>query len=100
MLRFNRMNARDQTPRAIPKTVTEITPPFYVVFAVSTRLGDAHVRNRIKRRLREALHALLKTGGVKRSGFDLAIIPKKETADLPFADLCHDLEMALKRLPK
>lgn len=84
MLRFN------------PAPETE--PPFQVVFAVSVRLGDAHVRNRIKRRLREALFATLKKGTVKKSGFDLAILPKKETADLPFQELCAELEMALRRL--
>ena len=84
MLRFNR--------------APETEPAFQVVFAVSARLGDAHVRNRIKRRLREALFATLQKGTVKKSGFDLAILPKKETADLPFEELCVELEMALKRL--
>jgi ribonuclease P protein component len=86
MLRFNRSS--------------ESNPPFQVVFAVSAKLGDAHVRNRIKRRLREALHEVLKTGTVKQAGFDLAIIPKKETADADFGNLCADLKMALGRLPK
>jgi ribonuclease P protein component len=75
-------------------------PPIRVVFAVAARLGAAHERNRIKRRLREALFAVLKVGEVKASGFDLAILPKKEVADLPFADLCNDLQIMLQRLPK
>lgn len=74
-------------------------PPFQVVFAVSSRLGDAHVRNRIKRRLREAMFAILKEGRLKQRGFELAVIPKKEVADLAFAELVTDLETALKRLP-
>ncbi len=86
MLRFERSN--------------EVNPPFQVVFAVSRKLGDAHVRNRIKRRLREALFILLKEGKVKQSGFELAIVPKKEVADLDFAELGADLQAALKRLPK
>ncbi len=89
MLRFNRSDLR-----------TQADPPFHVVFAVSAKLGDAHVRNRIKRRLREALHEIMKSGAVKQVGFDLAIIPKKETADADFGDLCADLKMALQRLPK
>lgn len=79
---------------------TEIDPPFQVVFAVSRKLGDAHVRNRIKRRLREALFSLLKENKVKQAGFDLAVIPKKEVADIDFSDLVADLQSALKRLPK
>ena len=58
------------------------------------------VRNRIKRRLREALFLLLKEGKVKQTGFELAIIPKKEVADLDFSELAADLQSALKRLPK
>lgn len=85
MLRFERSNAAD--------------PPFQIVFAVSSRMGDAHVRNRIKRRLREAMFAILKEGALKQRGFELAVIPKKEVADLAFAELVIDLETALKRLP-
>lgn len=77
-----------------------IHPPFQVVFAVSNRLGAAHVRNRIKRRLREALFTVLKDGAVKQQGFELAIVPKKEVADSDFAQLCDDLRQALRRLPK
>lgn len=79
---------------------TQINPPFQVVFAVSRKLGGAPVRNRIKRRLREALFLLLKEGKVKQTGFELAIIPKKEVVDLDFSELAADLQSALKRLPK
>ncbi len=85
MLRFERSNA--------------VNPPFQIVFAVSSRLGDAHVRNRIKRRLREAMFAILKEGVLKPRGFELAVIPKKEVVDLAFADLIADLRAALVRLP-
>lgn len=85
MLRFERSNAAD--------------PPFQIVFAVSSRMGNAHVRNRIKRRLREAMFAILKEGALKQRGFELAVIPKKEVADLPFAELITDLRTALLRLP-
>jgi ribonuclease P protein component len=79
---------------------TEVDPPFQVVFAVSRKLGGAPVRNRIKRRLREALFLLLKEGKVKQTGFELAIIPKREVVDLDFSELAADLQSALKRLPK
>lgn len=73
-------------------------PPLSVVFAVSKKTGDAPLRNRIKRRLREALFAIMKASEVKSVGFDIAIIPKKEVADLDFAALCDELRVALKKL--
>jgi len=73
-------------------------PPLRVVFAVKSRLGPATVRNRIKRRLREALFHVLKEGRVQISGFDLAIIPRKEVAELDFSELCDDLRHALRQV--
>ncbi|MBX3723276.1 MAG: ribonuclease P protein component [Turneriella sp.] len=86
MLRFNRVPESGHPPR--------------VVFAVASRLGAAHERNRIKRRLREALFAVLKKGRVNGTGFDIALLPKKETADLDFGKLCDELQTALRKLPK
>lgn len=86
MLRYNRSSG--------------VHPPFFAVFAVASRLGAAHQRNRIKRRLREALHAVLRAGHIRQAGFEIAIIPKKETADLDFGKLCDDLQAALRKLPK
>lgn len=76
-----------------------VNPPFQVVLAVSQRLGDAHQRNRIKRRLREALFTVLREGRVTKHGFELAILPKKDVADLPFLRLCDEVRMALSKLP-
>lgn len=76
-----------------------VNPPFQVVFAVSQRLGDAHQRNRIKRRLREALLAVLQEGRITKHGFELAILPKKDVADLPFLRLCDEVRRALSKLP-
>lgn len=77
---------------------TDCEPPLRVVFAVSSRLGPATVRNRIKRRLREALFLTLKEGRANPAGFDIAIVPRKEVAELDFAELCADLRQALRRV--
>jgi ribonuclease P protein component len=76
----------------------DAVPPLRVVFAVSSRLGPATVRNRIKRRLREALFQVLKEGQIKGAGFDLAIIPRKEVVELKFSELCNDLRQVLRRV--
>lgn len=78
----------------------ETAPPFRVVFAVSAKLGCATRRNRAKRRLREALHLILKANVVERSGFDLAIIPRAEVTELAFAELMEDIKSTLRRLPR
>lgn len=72
--------------------------PLRVVLAVSNRLGPATVRNRIKRRLREALFLVLKEGRTNASGLDIAILPRKEVAELEFTELCADLRQALRRV--
>jgi len=77
---------------------TDSVPPLRVVFAVSSRLGPATVRNRIKRRLREALFLTLKEGRSNASGFDIAIVPRKEVAELDFSELCDDLRQALRHV--
>lgn len=69
-----------------------------VVFAVSSRLGPATFRNRIRRRLREALFLILKERKVPCSGFEIAIVPRKEVAEMDFAELCGELREVMRRL--
>ena len=55
---------------------------------VSVKLGGAVVRNRAKRRIREAyrLHE-----GRFREGFDLVIVARHAIVDAPFGRICDDL---------
>jgi ribonuclease P protein component len=55
-------------------------------------VGDAVVRNTVKRRLREAACSL-----PARAGFDVVIGARKPAADAPFGDLKRALELALRR---
>jgi len=56
-------------------------------FSVSRKVGKAVVRNRVRRRLREALRLL-----PLRHGWDIVVIARPATASLSFADLRAALE--------
>jgi len=67
-----------------------------VGFTVTKKIGNAVVRNRCKRRLREVVRILL--GPVPPQGWDLVLLGRDATADRDFASLIGDLRGALKQL--
>jgi ribonuclease P protein component len=67
-----------------------------VGYTASRKVGIAVVRNRAKRRLREAARALLPRLG--RPFHDYVLIGRAETVNRPFALILTDLETALKRV--
>ena len=67
-----------------------------VGFTATKKLGNAVIRNRIKRRLREI--ARLKLGALALCGHDYVLIGRGLSLERPFADLEKDLNTALKRL--
>jgi ribonuclease P protein component len=80
------VQARDRKDQAPPR----------VGFTCTKKLGNAVVRNRIKRRLREV--ARLKLPGLAHPGHDYVLIGRGPALARPFADLEKDLNSALKRL--
>lgn len=80
------VQARDRRDEARPR----------VGFTTTKKLGNAVVRNRIRRRLREA--ARLTLPAIAQPGFDYVLIGRAGAADRPFAELQKDLNSALKRL--
>lgn len=62
---------------------------------VSTKVGKAHIRNRVRRRLRESYR--LREDGLK-TGFDLVIVARSAAADARFPLLDRHLASTLKRL--
>ena len=61
------------------------------------KIGNAVIRNRAKRRLRELSRKVIPTCG--KPGWDYVLIAKSiETCDRPFELLLHDLKNVVRRL--
>jgi len=74
------------------------TGPARVGFTVTRKVGNAVVRNRTRRRLKEAARLLLRAQPLV--GADLVVIGRDATRGRRFADLIDDLRRALaKALP-
>ncbi len=70
--------------------------PARLGFTVTKKVGNAVVRNRTRRRLREAARLLFAREPV--SGVDLVLIGRDGTRARPFAALIDDLRRALSRV--
>jgi ribonuclease P protein component len=67
-------------------------------FTATKKIGNAVVRNRAKRRLKEAARQLLPLHGVP--GADYVFIARKDTATIGWQRLLDDMESALISLAK
>lgn len=65
-------------------------------FTVTKRLGNAVIRNRIRRRLREATRVV--APDLAQAGFDYVLIARTRACDQPFRELTVELEQALGRV--
>ncbi len=65
-------------------------------FTATRKIGNAVVRNRTKRRLREAARRIMPLYG--RDGFDYVLVGRAATPAREFAALCDDLKKALGKI--
>jgi ribonuclease P protein component len=65
-------------------------------FTVSRQVGNAVVRNRVRRRLREAVR--LADAGQFCAGYDYVLIGRPPALHLPFGDITRDFANALHRV--
>jgi ribonuclease P protein component len=67
-------------------------------FTITRRVGNAVERNRIRRRLREAIRTAPQ--GWLRQNHDYAVIARRDLLSLPFARLTRDLDRAFHNVHK
>jgi ribonuclease P protein component len=69
--------------------------PARIGFTVTKKVGNAVVRNRTRRRLKEAARLLLR--GRPLAGVDLVLIGRDSTRGRPFAELIEDVRRGLEK---
>lgn len=67
-----------------------------VGFTTSRKVGNAVVRNRVRRRLRACVDAVLRD--LVKPGLDIVVIGRRQTAERPFEALKDDLLKSLRKL--
>ena len=70
------------------------TPPVLIGLTVSRKVGNSVTRNRIKRRLREAIRPLIPQ---ITPGYSLIFVARADMADASFDDVCRTVSTLLTK---
>lgn len=73
-------------------------PAMRLGLTVSKKVGNAVVRNRMRRRLRALAHSILPEAGL--AGADHVLIGRQGGIERPFAELGEDLRRALAKVAR
>mgnify|MGYP003315496516 CR=1 FL=1 len=77
--------------------VVETDDSIMMGITCSKKVGNAVIRNRARRRLREAGKIVLKEIGIKKMNY-IFIARKDTTIKVTFTDLCNDIENGIKKI--
>jgi ribonuclease P protein component len=77
-------------------TGSDAAPASRCGFTVTKKVGNAVVRNRIRRRLKEVVR--LTAAGQADTGVDYVLVGRVEALALPFSELVRDLADALRQV--
>ena len=94
-LRTAARGKRAARPGLVLQALAVPEPSLRLGFTVTKKIGNAVIRNRARRRLKEV--ARLTLPGMGLSGWDLVLIGRDATAARPFPLLIEDLRAALRQ---
>ncbi|MCA9669941.1 MAG: ribonuclease P protein component [Myxococcales bacterium] len=98
LLVFTRaLDAEGDTRDATPSDVTATAVARRVGFTVSSKVGNAVVRNRVKRRLRDVWR---RHCGVMPSGLDYVLVAKRTAAEATYDALVQDFRDVARRVKR